>query len=304
MILSNWRTAVVLIVAAIFLHLVPLRVSGELLDVGHVLGFALLAFIFVRSLRRSPVRLGRFTPPPWAATLALCGTIAFLAELLQVFSSRDADLGDLFRDGSGILGGLLLASAVHGNLAMRTGAVVLGCAILATSLFTPALRLAAMTISHARFPVLAQFGSRLDLMLAEPVNSRVNLVDAPPGWPGGGRVAVVEPAAFGDFVGIELDEVARDWSEFDTFAFDVAAVDGAPRPIHVRVDEFRREDFDERYNAQFTIDSTPRTIRVPLRDIEQGPARGTMNLQRIARIVLFMGEGGRGGFYVDDVRLE
>jgi hypothetical protein len=303
-----WAAALI-VAAGLVLHLIPLPgdpVIGDMTDTGHVLGFATLAFVLLRgfALRHEQRPVPRsWRPYLLAAALALAFGAA--AEALQIPFHRDASWGDLARDSCGIAAGLLAAYAGSVLAARRAAVILAALLVLLGGLFGPGRKLAARLAVDLRWPVLVNFDSALDLTLLERHDASVAEVPAPAGWSEAGRVGLVRTDGASRYAGIGFFALPRDWSAYETLTFRAAAAQKTPLTLHVRINDAEHDNtYADRFNRRFTLDSTPRTIRIPLAEVRRAPASRRMDMKRIVDITFFVSGGSPSAFYLDRIELQ
>lgn len=242
---------------------------------------------------------------PYLIAIAATLAVALLAESLQLFTSRDAEVMDLFRDACGVAGGSLLSLARPLVAARRRVlGFVAAIACLGLGAMAPLQRLAIQTASRLRFPEIAGFETALDLAAAQAVRSTIREVPAPDNWPRGGRVALVSTEQGARFPGVTFTEFASDWSGYERLELTLASATDARLAVALRIDDdFGPTRFDERYNGRFEIGPEPLVLSIPLTEIANGPAARTMNTRRITGLMIFLRDAGGASFYLDDVGL-
>jgi hypothetical protein len=293
----------------VVLHVVPLDFipfygMNSVFDLMHVLGFAFVAFIAVRQVRvRGHWPQG--SAAPYLIAIGATLAVALLAESLQLFTSRDAELMDLFRDACGVAGGSLLSLA-RPLEPFRRRVLGIGVAIacLALGAMAPLSRLAVQSAARLKFPEIAGFETALDLAAARPVRSVIREVAAPDNWPHAGRVALVSTDDAARYAGVTFTEFASDWSGYDRLELTLASASDETLAFTLRIDDdFGPTRFNERYNRQFDIGPEPVVLSIPLMEIANGPATRTMNMRRITDVMVFLRDEGGGSFYLDAVGL-
>jgi hypothetical protein len=297
-----------LVVAVVLvLHVLPIgggdRVWGELLDVAHVLGFAVLAFAAARFCLSSRTRLN--VPQSVLAAGVFSILVAVLSELAQIPTGRDANLGDLFRDSAGIVAGVSAATAVLVPARWRIGPAAVALAALATGLGEPSAPLLARVAAQARFPVLMDFDSALDTPLIQRMSAKVELVPAPPGWPKPGKVARIEPRGNWRYEGISFFGLPGDWSGYGEVEFLLAAEDDVRLNLTVRVhDRDHDNQYADRFNRTFDVGREPVRVSIPLAEIRDAPSTRKLDLRNIQDFTVFATAPYESAFYLDELHLK
>lgn len=302
-------SAAAVLAAGLVFHLAPLGggdpLIGNLTDTGHVLGFAALAFLLLRGLAiRCEGRTVPSTRRPYLLAAGLALAFGAAAEALQIPFHRDASWSDLARDACGTGAGLLAAYA--GALPALRRSVALSSALLVLfgGAFGPGRKLAARLAVELRLPVLVDFESKLDLTLLRTHDASVTEVPAPRGWPGAGHVGLVRTDGTSRYPGVEFAALPRRWSGYKTLTFQAAAAQKTPLTLNVRInDAGHGRAYADRFNTHFILDSTPRTIRIPLAEVRRAPASRRMDMARIANVTFFVSGGAPSAFYLDRIAL-
>lgn len=299
--------SIAIIAAGLVLHLIPLGEEpvGDVTDMGHVLGFTALSYVLVRALSwRLPAQAGR-APRIYLLAAGLALGFGLLAEGLQIPFHRDASWGDVARDGCGVAAGLLAIYAGNLPRAGRAAALFAVALILAGGIFGPARRLAARISMARSFPVLADFDSPLDLVLTKTYSATISEVAAPASWSTPGSVALVRTPGRTSYEAVSFFGLPRNWSAYRTLTFRAAAAQAEPLRLVVSVNDAAEESrFRDRFTRRFKIDSTPRTIRIPLDEIRGGRDGKPMELTRIADLTFIVGRRAPSAFYLDDIALD
>jgi hypothetical protein len=300
--------SVAIVAAGLILHLSPLGDEriGDVTDIGHVLGFAALGYVLLRALsaRRKP---GPAAPPLSAYVLAggLALGFGLIAEALQIPFHRDASWGDVARDGCGVAAALLAVYAGRLPRAARAAALLGAALIVVGGTFGPARRVAARISILRHFPVLADFDSPLDLVLIKTYSASISEVPAPPSWGVSGRVALVRTPGRTSYEAVAFQGLPPDWSAYTALTFRVATAQPESLRLLVSINDAARESrFPDRFLRRFKIDSTPRTIRIPLDDLRGGRDGKPMDLARIADVTFIVTRRAPSAFYIDRIALE
>ena len=135
------------------------------------------------------------------------------------------------------------------------------------------------------------------VFLEAPIEGRVER--------GGGRLRFT---ATGDsYAGLSIIEPPPDWRGYDALRIALANPGATPIRINVRIDDRPQDtEYEERFNRERTVPAgTSLAWRIPLADIERGPAGRALDLARIARVVVFLSPGQRtAAFDLEGLRLE
>jgi len=301
-----WSAAVV-VAAVLLAHMLPMEYLGhwsneETNDVAHVLGFATLAFLAAQFLI---MPLGEKIASPLLRYVAIGAALVGLgitAEAAQILTSRNENFSDVLRDLAGISAGL----SAHWGFVTRVrhawAAFVAAVVFLCIGLWQPVMDLVAIRHAHGTFPVLASFESSFDLRAAQPAAVDVEIVEAPSTWGGDGHVALLKPNSRRNYHGLAFTSMPRDWHDYSRLVFRASAA--VPTVLTVRVNDMAYTGgYADRFNRDIEIDEQPRTIEIPLSEVEAGPRDRQLNLHDIERIAFYI-DSSTDPFMLDDIRLE
>ena len=110
----------------------------------------------------------------------------------------------------------------------------------------------------------------------------------------------------GQYPGINVLEVARDWSAFRQFKMDVINQEAEVFKFHIRIDDKKSGwEYADRFDRNFTVSHGVNSITIPLDSLKANIAPRSMDLQSIERLMLFIpGNERQRTFYIDNIRLE
>ncbi len=125
------------------------------------------------------------------------------------------------------------------------------------------------------------------------------------GISGQGNYALHMDLAPGDYPGVEIFDVPRNWHGYQTFEFYFQAPAAAGQTLHIRIDDQEiADDFDERYQGQVKIAGDAQKVVIPVEEIRNQPAKGPLNMRTVKRIVIYLhNQKGRSRLILDDLRL-
>jgi VanZ family protein len=286
---------VVALAATVALLLLPLPMESvmrrwpalmqEVENLGHPLGFALLAYLAFPHLRqRCPVPSRK--PYLWVLGGALL--LGFATEALQRVVGRDSSWMDLVNDLLGAFIALLLRAREEsrGHSAGRGTAHLIAAILVALLASGPFLWTAAACIYRMQqMPVLWEADSALFARFSRWTEK--------------------------NYPGLNIEEPAMDWTGYDSMAIDLRNLRGTPLRITVRVHD-RAHDMtpDQRHEDRFnqTWELAPgavQTLRIPLEAIRRAPKGRTMDMKAISGIVIFQPDDRQPrNFVVTQVRLQ
>jgi hypothetical protein len=274
------------------------RFWQSLFNAGHAPVFGVLSLLF---LGLSLVTFGdNFKRQLTHYLVALIASIvmAFGTEIAQIFTGRDAEMGDVLRDIIGAVAILGLTMTVdrklYKSLQLPTGwRVVLARVVCVLLLISPLVSVTIWSLAYRdrdrMVPYLYRFDSCLghEFMRAEAAD--LEIVAPPAGWPEPGTTAVGRLTFHRTlYPQMYIDELYPDWRGYDTLRFDLYL----PRPDSCRLtlrinDWLHNQEFNDRYNHTFWIQPGVTRMAIPLADIAAAPAGRPMQMDRIKTLILF-----------------
>lgn len=296
----------------VVLSLVPLitfsRSESSLLyrsvqDVGHLPLFAwVTTLLLVVLYRLSGTRIG--VQAQYLAALVLALGLGLTTEWIQMIGPRDADAWDLFRN---VLGAVCAVAwwptfdrRFDGTqLRVRRNRFLLRAAVTLVFLVT-AVPLAPIVESYVdrwrRMPVLFDFGHDNQAQFMNARRALWEFTPAPTDWPGEAPDQVVR-VSFSHFVGsaLVLMEPYPDWSGHDAFYFDIFHPGAGTLEFGLRIDDkhFSRR-WSDRFGRHVFLEPGYNRVTIPLDDVLNGPFDRQLDLERMARIVLYPVEPAGG----------
>lgn len=251
------------------------RLSQAIQNAGHVPAFFALALL-VRSWHRNI----------WVV-LGICVGLGVAIEFAQALLGGDASVMDVLADALGTFAGVAFAQLSKS----------LGVLSLALGLAPLIVCLGAYANRSAHFPALAVFDSPLDLYFFKSQQPALTIR--------GKSLLVTLPKE--EWPGVTLEEPAPDWSGYRTLHIDLTNPGDAALLVTVRVhDRAHNYRLEDRYNASFELVAhTRQQLRIPLDTIRNAPRGRTLDLTRVAGLILFSSSGAAGrSFYVNRIALE
>jgi hypothetical protein len=248
-----------------------------------------------------------------------CSTSRLAAtEVAQLFTHRDAQVADVIRDAIGAITCLTAYAAIWGGgRAARPAGFRLGLAAVALVAATIAMAplawcLAAYAARDAKFPVILENPSRLDMYFvsAEADNLSVTSLpgDAAKLAEGKNDAKAVRVALdHGQYPGLSIDEPYPRWSGYRTLAVDIVNPGRSDLRIVIRAhDRSHNNEYTDRFNREFILAANTRTtILIPLHDIQHSAKGRRLDLDAIASLSIFaLGPVPDGVFYVSKIWLQ
>lgn len=255
---------------------------------------ALLTLLVIRAQSR----LAALSPgKQYAMALAVALLLGLLTELLQLATGRDASVEDALHDLIGAVALLGIFAAVDEQVrrlprgrAIRGVAAVVGMAALTVAV-APIVK-AAIKYQHRdqRFPVLADFTQRFDRYFILQRSAEVSPASMPRQWArAAGENAMRVRMLDGQYAGVNMIEPPPDWSGYSTLAIDLTNPTPLGLQFVVRVHDAAHDNqVSDRFNARFELPPATRQVfRIPLREIAAAPRTRSLDLRRVAGVIVF-----------------
>ena len=160
-------------------------------------------------------------------------------------------------------------------------------------------------LAEYRLPQLLTFDRWFESDLYYSTTGSIDIVEVDGDWQG--SVLEVRPVEGlrGRYVGVTIDRLPRDWSDWSAVSFKIAAVSDDLSEATVRIHDVGHDNnYRDRFNRTFDISTAPVRVRIPLGDVRDGPENRVLDLGNVATIVVFVTDRDSGGFLIDDLRLE
>lgn len=255
------------------------------------------------------------TPSHWPRRIrlfTLAGVVlglSLLSEAAQIPTNRDASMEDLVADWLGAAAFSMFAVAFAPSFRLdrrwRLLLVPLGLLLLVWSLL-PLVKVSAAYIERSQnLPELVDFDATFSRTFMRIQNATLlkQHDDA------SGHTSALITLNDGPWPGVLLHDLHPHWSSYDELVLDLENAESTPLNLSLRVDDdqhrFGEQRYSDRYNLRFELRPGTTTLRIPLTDIENGPADRKMDLDAIDGLVLFAArsEAGRS-FVIHSIRLE
>lgn len=270
------------------------RILGVLNNFAHGPVFGTLALVVLFWLRRRrPARAWH----AYAIALLVSAAAGLALEVLQIYSRRDASLGDVLANILGAGSFLCIAAYFDRSLwqpparpSARLPVLIAGGAQLLTLLLPVGEALLAYAARASQYPTLMQFASARDLYFIEQRGCEITLTESPAGSDESVPAQALRIRFLGDdWPGIFHFEPSPDWRPFSQLRIDVTNPGEAELVLGLRIDDRGHGlEFEDRFNAEFPLAAATRqVISVPLADIQSGPAGRQLDLSRVGGIALF-----------------
>lgn len=286
----------VLLVPLFFVHL-PLAIRSPvflaLWDLGHIVFFGAIAFSVQRYYRL-------VLAWQWLLVAGLAFVVGGSIELIQGMTGRNASWGDMARNMTGIWLGL--AWGASDARYVRWHRLVATALLLPLSF--PFFQAATDRIVAARaFPQLAGFERPAELLYWHGSISRV----AAPGDKNG--YALKADFDTSKYSGVYFEHFPRDWSGYQTLAFEVYNPGDGMLPLVVRIHDALHAQsgrvYGDRFNRRLSAQPGWNYFRIELDDIASAPVKRQIQLDRIESFGIFVVRLPQPqSIYLDNLRLE
>ncbi len=279
----------------------------RLLDDLHAPGFTLITLLIWAAL---PLSLN--VAPRLAVSAVLASILAVAAEGSQYFSARNADLGDLGSDFTGIGLGLAVAFTIglfrqhrQQYWAIVTTAAMLLAILSWFTLASPAQALWSLSRQRASLPVLAGFEHDWEPFLyARSPTNHVIRIPKPEQFAVPGRYAAAVNLGASGKPGMELRTWA-DWLGYSSLSFLAASSGSESIRVALRIhDAQHNQQPGDRYQYNFEITAEPQRHTIPISEILKTPSGRKLDPHRIEAMIFFVSRpNGTERMIIDDIRL-
>jgi hypothetical protein len=254
----------------------------------------------------------------WQYVIALVSAICLggLTELVQILAGRDASVEDVLHDSVGALASLGIFAAFDSRVTawprarvIRFMAAAIGLVFLGVAA-APVTRAAIKYQQRdARFPVLADLSHHYDRYFILQNSSEFSPAKLPARWAAApGESAMRVRLLNGPYPAMIFIELRPDWSAYSTLAVDLTN----PTPLNLQLalrvhDAAHDNQVADRFNRIFEVPAgTRKVIRIPLSEVAAGPTTRTLDLRRVAGMIIFRAAESppAGELYLSRVWLE
>ena len=258
----------------------PGRMLGAVCDFAHLPVFAVMVYIVTR--------LVGGTNPTWtlAATIAVTAAVFGLcAEVLQGSIGRSSTMGDAVSNVIGSIGGFVFATRSKWTRPALVFALLLLIVAMVFVYLHPVGVVRDIVRQQSDFPMLASFEDDLELSRWTVRRGRFNRSQK---FSSDGEWCIRWKLAPGQYPRCTLRWPPGDWSDCDSFEFDVWNESSEPIQLAVKIEDFthnRRQD--DRFERITDLPTGKTTIRVNLDDVRTAPVDREMDMTLISRVQLF-----------------
>ncbi len=276
----RWSALILLAPTCLVLLMLPLPASAEgslthaFFNTLHFPLFAGIYFLLVAVLRRGLL-------VPLAAGIAL----SLVGEWIQPRFGRTASWLDF---GYSVLGMLFVLAGLKAfrGYARRLRWAGAAAGLLAMGLLPLAGLAADRYLIGQRFPVLADFSLPWEALRLQGRGAELERV---PGEGGGHRLAVRRSDPNEQFVGLTLLRMPSDWSSARELIIEIENPQSRPVSAEVRIDDSRdvQPSYAERFQQSFRLEPGRTNLRMDARTFGLTSGGAPLDLERIARMVVF-----------------
>ncbi|MCC6931867.1 MAG: hypothetical protein IT292_01240 [Deltaproteobacteria bacterium] len=298
------------LLAYILLLFAPIDIIGSnividrLADAGHLLIFFLATILSLRIMTKHSA-----PSPELIKLLALgIGSLIVITELIQPYVGRSASFYDalfgLFGLALGLIDYKMYFKRIRGKYLYAT--ILLNCLLVTLSLIPVLYATEIYLLGRKIFPVISDFESPLELKLWQPYalssNSQPSIALSRD-FKSSGRSSLAIGLPQAKFAGLEYRWQFYFERSFDKLLFDIYNPSNR-FVLHLRADDKREAEFNDRYNKQFVIPPGWHTISLPLTDLTT-PGGRQIDIYKLRRLLFFLDEDYLPStFYLDNIRLE
>jgi glycopeptide antibiotics resistance protein len=234
--------------------------------------------------------------------------LAFLTEIFQFFTSRDADIFDLMLNFSGI--GIAVCWILLKHTSQRINLTFIRICLFSLSFITLSTFLyQTITLFYAEYrynkmlPTLASFENEWELERWYHKGTEEFKLSHDFSTFGNSSIKVeFHKSSYPRF---GLLRIPEDWSKFQYFSFDVLNPDTTIMDLNLRFDDTLSENYATRGRALLKIHPGKNKIEIPLMDIEQSPPKRFLNMKNMQKIVIFLNKPSeKCTLFFDYFRLE
>ena len=152
------------------------------------------------------------------------------------------------------------------------------------------------------FPLINSFERHFETARWEDLGSKITRTSV---YATHGMFSLEINLGSGKYPGISTQYFFRNWQDYETLAFDIFLAENGPLEIVVRInDKEHNNDYYDRYNKTIELKPELNEVAIPLKDVMNSPKKRTMNMNNIARILIFSRDLKRKRtFFIDNIRL-
>ena len=225
--------------------------------------------------------------------------IGVAMEYVQMFGTRDADVGDLIRDLIGIASFLcfcigldkqMLAGFKYNSRVIRKLLLAISMMIFLMS-FMPVLHWAGGYLYRDHvFPQICSFDSFWGKKFVFTQDAELNAIPPPCGWKDAGTGCVARLTfERGEYPGFRIEEPYPDWTGYQSLTFTIYSELDDSVVLGLRIDDIHYNNtYEDRFNTRIVVRSGVNPVSIPLDKIKNGPKFRELDIAAISVIYLFI----------------
>jgi len=260
------------------------RTLDEVFEYGHLPLFGLIALGFALIFNRNQTQ-AQLKPYvyAWIVTVAL----GIATEVVQIIMpGRYFEIHDILFDAIGAGCFLILAypfpdNGIQTKRIFRAAAlaVILACT---APIFPAAIDEITM---HKNFPLISSFESSLEMDRWSGKDSEITRSASHAVH---GKYSLKADLLPGEYPGISLNYLKRDWRGYDRLTFNVFLEGDTPLRITARInDKDHNEEYDDRFNKSFVLSPGGNTVVIDLKEVKAAPRGRDMDMGNIVNTCIF-----------------
>jgi len=278
------------------------RTLDEIFEYGHLPLFGLIAIgfalIFTRDQTQAQAR-------PYIYAWMITAALGIVTEVIQIIMpGRYFEIHDMLFDAIGA-GCFLILAYPFPNNGTRVKRIFRAAALVVILSGTIPIFPAAIDeiLMHRSFPLIGSFESRFEMDRWGGKDSEISLSTS---HATNGRYSLKADLLPGEYPGISLNYLKRDWQGYDRLAFDVFLEGNSSLRITVRInDKDHNDEYDDRYNKSFVLDPGSNEVVIDLKEVKVAPKGRNMDMGNIVNTCIFSYHLAEPRtLYFDNFRLE
>ena len=278
------------------------RIIDEIFEYGHLPLFGVISLGFAVILNRNQTQA---TLRPYLLAWIITAGLGIATEVIQIITpGRYFEIRDMVFDALGAGCFLTLAYPFPGK-GIRIKKIFRAAALTVILAGTIPIFFAASDeiTMHNSFPLIGSFESRLEMGRWGGTDSGISRSTLHATH---GQYSLVANLLPGEYPGISLNYLKRDWRGYTRLTFDAFLVGNDPLRITARInDKDHNDEYDDRYNKSFVLDPGSNEIVIDLKEVMAAPKGRDMDMGNIVNICVFSYHLGESRtLYFDNFRLQ
>lgn len=274
------------------------RLWKEVFNAGHILLFGVFAIL---TLWTSTVLIRHRLQKQYQHYLIALATtilIGATSEILQVWAPRDANAADFARNVVGAACFLAFYGARDPQMAeqwyslggrAKNTVVVCATVILVAALAPLFTWTTAYVYRNHAFPEIVSFAPYWRRLFVDVRGATLTVTERPVGWTTAHKTHVGRfTLQNGKYPGFAVQEPYADWTKYAYLRFGIYSEMSDTIRLTIRIhDRIHNNEYPDRFNQSLTILPGINEFRIPLSEIQIGPAKRKLDLRNIAALSLF-----------------